>query len=138
MSTIVPVYERPGWNEYYLGIARSVAVRGECVRRQVGALVVSDYTIVSTGYNGAPPGQPSCLTGACPRGALDGVTPGTGYADTGCVVIHAEVNAIIRAGLDRCSGSTLYVTDTPCDLCAPLIANARIARVVTPEGTFDV
>lgn len=60
---------RPSWDDYYLGIADSVAVRADCTRRKVGALVVKDNSIISTGYNGSPPGEPGCLSdGACPRG----------------------------------------------------------------------
>jgi dCMP deaminase len=116
---------RPGVDAYYLGIAEAVGARAECVRRKVGAVIVKDHTIVATGYNGAPPGWPSCLSGACPR-AKSRATPGTGYAASGCAAIHAEVNAIIRAGRDRCIGATLYVTSDPCDLCTPLIAAAGI------------
>lgn len=122
---------RVGWNDFYLGIARAVSARGECVRRQVGAVVVQGHTIVSTGFNGAPPGKPSCLDGACPRAASTAV-PGVGYAASGCVVIHAEANALLRADWDRMQGATLYCTDEPCELCAPLIEAAGIARVVYP------
>lgn len=120
---------RPTWTEYYLGIAEAVSKRGECSRRQVGAVIVKDHTIVATGYNGAPPGQASCLDGGCPRAFSDAV-PGTGYAESGCVAVHAEANAIIRAGRDRCVGSTMYLTDEPCDLCAPLLDAAGIARAI--------
>lgn len=121
---------RPSFDEYYLGVAAAVSSRGECVRRKVGAVIVSGETIVATGYNGAPAGQRSCLDGACPR-AESNATPGTGYAESGCSVIHAEANAIIRAGRERCEGATIYVTDAPCDLCRPLIVAAGIARVVS-------
>lgn len=60
--------ERPGWREYFLGVAEAVAARGDCTRRRVGAVLVQDHRIVSTGYNGAPRGAPGCLEGACPRG----------------------------------------------------------------------
>lgn len=122
---------RPGWDDYYLGIARTVAARGECTRRQVGAVIVKDRAIVSTGFNGAPPGEKSCLDGACPRALFD-PTPGVGYAATGCVVIHAEVNALLRADWDRMQGAVLYCTDEPCEMCAPLIRAAGIAKVVHP------
>ena len=79
---------RPDWDTYYLGIAAAVAKRGECSRRQVGAVIVKDHTIIATGYNGAPPGQPSCLEGACPR-ARSGAEPGKGYAESGCTAVHA-------------------------------------------------
>lgn len=121
--------QRPRWDDYYLGIAQAVKVRGECARRQVGAVVVRQHWIVATGYNGAPPGHLSCLDGACPRATVV-VGSGADYAATGCVVIHAEQNAIIRAGWDRCSGATLYVTDTPCMMCTPLMYAANLNKVV--------
>lgn len=119
---------RPDWTRYYLGVAIAVSLRGECTRRQVGAIIVKDHTIVSTGYNGAPPGQPSCLDGACPRATSD-AEPGVGYAASGCIAIHAEANAIIRAGRDACVGATMYVTSEPCELCVPLIQAAGIETV---------
>jgi dCMP deaminase len=122
---------RPDWDEYYLNIATAVACRGECVRRQVGAVIVRDYTILATGYNGAPPGEPSCVEGACPRAKSD-VRPGVGYASSGCVAIHAELNAIIRAGRERCVGATIYINHEPCEMCSPLIRAAGIVRVVYP------
>lgn len=122
---------RPDWTAYYLGIARSVAERGECTRRQVGAVIVKDHSIVATGFNGAPPGEKSCLDGVCPRAASD-AKPGVGYASSGCVVIHAEVNALLRADWDRMQGATLYCTDEPCEMCAPLIRAAGIEAVVFP------
>lgn len=125
---------RPTIDEYYLGIAHAVAARAECSRRKVGAVLVRNETIVGTGFNGSPPGEPSCLDGACPRAASGPVKPGTGYAESGCVAIHAETNAIIRAGRERCLGATLYVTHECCDLCAPLVRASGITRVVTPMG----
>jgi dCMP deaminase len=121
---------RPSFDEYYLGVAAAVSARGECSRRKVGAVIVSNKTIVSTGYNGAASGEKSCLDGACPRAESD-ATPGTGYASSGCTVIHAEANAIIRAGRERCLGATIYITDAPCELCRPLIHAAGIARIVS-------
>lgn len=126
--------ERPDWDTYYLQIAQAVASRGECVRRKVGAVVVKNHTIISTGYNGAPAGEKSCLDGACPR-AFSNAEPGKGYAASGCTVIHAEANALLRAGRDRAFGATIYVTDMPCELCEPLIQAAGISRVVwQPAG----
>jgi dCMP deaminase len=122
---------RPSWDAYYLGIAEAVSKRGECTRRQVGAIIVNGQSIISTGYNGAPPGQPSCLDGACPRAAT-AVPSGTAYGASGCVAIHAEANAIIRAGRDRCINATIYVNHNPCDLCLPLIIAAGIGYIVTP------
>jgi dCMP deaminase len=127
---------RPDWDTYYLDIAQAVSRRADCTRRQVGAIVVQGDRIVSTGYNGAPAGYPGCLTaGACPRGQMskDEILPGSSY-DTGkgaCIALHAEQNAILRAGLET-RGATLYVTHPPCDGCGRLIAGAGFARVVFP------
>lgn len=120
---------RPDWDKYYLGIADAVSKRGECKRRQVGAVIVKNHTIVSTGYNGFPPKVSSCLDGHCPR-AESNAKPGTGYGESGCGAIHAEANAIIRAGRDRCIDATIYVTDEPCVLCGPLIAAAGITTII--------
>lgn len=125
---------RPDWDTYYLQIARAVSARADCTRRKVGAIIVKGDRIVSTGYNGAAAGKPGCLTaGACPRGRLSvhEVAPGSSY-DTGsgaCIALHAEQNAILRAGLDA-RGAVLYITDEPCDGCARLIEGAGIVRVV--------
>lgn len=129
---------RPDWDTYYLGIARAVSRRADCTRRQVGAIIVNGSRIVSTGYNGAPSKAPGCLSdNACPRGqrSLDDILPGSSY-DTGpgaCIALHAEQNAIIRAGLN-CRKSILYVTDEPCDGCDRLIQGSGIIRVVYPQG----
>lgn len=125
---------RPNWDAYYLGIAKAVSARADCTRRKVGAIVVKGDRIVSTGYNGAPAGKPGCLSaGACPRGKMNktDVLPGSSY-DTGagaCIALHAEQNAILRAGLE-CRGAILYLTDAPCDGCNRLIEGAGFARVV--------
>ncbi|GAB3847345.1 cytidine/deoxycytidylate deaminase family protein [Micromonospora andamanensis] len=127
---------RPDWDSYFLGIARAVAARADCSRRQVGAIVVRDRRIVSTGYNGSPPGGPSCLAGECPR-AASGVAPDSSY-DTGpgtCHAVHAEGNAVLYAGRDGCLGSTLYVTEKPCEGCSKLARAAGISRVVSPDRT---
>lgn len=129
---------RPDWDTYYLNIAEAVSKRADCTRRQVGALIVKGSRIVSTGYNGAPAKKPGCLTeGACPRGIMsfEDIPPGSSY-DTGsgsCIALHAEQNAIIRAGLE-CYRSTLYITDEPCDGCDRLIQGSGIIRVVYPGG----
>lgn len=118
------------WDEYFLGIAAAVSRRADCSRRQVGAVVVRDRRIVSTGYNGSPPGGASCLQGECPRAASD-VLPGSSY-DTGpgsCVAVHAELNALLYAGVDGCKGSTLYCTDKPCDGCSKIIKASGIEVV---------
>jgi len=124
---------RPGWDDYYLGLAVAASTRGECRRRQVGAVIVNGYSVIATGYNGFAPGAPSCLDGACPR--ADSPHPaGVGYAESGFPAIHAETNAILRAGLAGTRGGVLYVTALPCEGCAMLIRAAEIKRVVVHPG----
>lgn len=132
--------KRPDWDEYFLGIAVAVAARSDCVRRKVGAVVVKDKRIRSTGYNGAPAGEPGCAT--CPR-RTSNVASGSSY-DTGagsCVAIHGEANALIYCNREDLIGSTIYITHDfgPCDGCLRLVKAAGVSRVVYPGGelSFD-
>lgn len=110
-------------------IARDVATRGTCLRRHVGAVVVRDRRILSTGYNGSPPGQQHCTEVGC-------------LLEQGrCIrTLHAEQNALIQAALHGVStqNATLYATCRPCHVCARMIVGAGIVRVVfygpQPEG----
>lgn len=137
---------RPGWDDYFLGIADAVSVRGECVRSQVGAVLVRKDSIdglpriVSTGYNGVEAGARSCLDGACPR-SRNNVPPGTRY-DPGtpgeCIAHHAERNAVIdasRRGLDVAWDTTLYVSKEPCEQCAAFLQSVGIEHVVWRAGS---
>ncbi len=112
---------RPTWDDYFMGITYQVARRSTCDRARVGAVIVKDRRILTTGYNGAPAGLPHCddvghlmVAGHCVR------------------TLHAEQNAIIQAALHGVSvaGSTMYVTHQPCLNCAKMIINAGIRRVV--------
>jgi len=132
---------RPTWDEWGLALAKTVATRADCTRRQVGAVLMTpDHSIVATGYNGAPAGEKGCLTAsACPRGRMstEAVEPGSSY-DTGagaCIAIHAEQNALLRATWDDMFGATLYITDEPCDGCWRMIRATPIQMVVYPTGT---
>ena len=117
---------RPDWTTYWLDVARAVAARADCSRRQVGAVIVDEQNrLVSSGYNGSPPGGPSCLKGECPRGQMskEAVAPESSY-DSGagmCIAVHAEANAIIYGDPFRMRGGTVYVTDKPCVGCQRLI-----------------
>jgi dCMP deaminase len=131
--------ERPDWDRYYIDIARVVAVRATCIRRKYGAIIVKDHAIVSTGYCGAPRGEPNCIdTQKCKRNEA-GALPGERYEL--CVSVHAEANAILRASRADMEGSTIYIAgiDTqtgkpvdsrPCLMCRRLIKNARMEWVV--------
>ena len=131
---------RPTWDEWALSLAAAASTRGDCTRRQVGAVILdTNRRVVGVGYNGAPPGEPGCLTaGACPRGQMskDEVIPGSSY-DTGtgqCIAVHAEQNALLDADPVRRRGGTLYVSCEPCDGCWRMIWGSGIARCVWPEG----
>lgn len=124
--------KRPDWEEYFGEIADAVSARADCTRRRVGAVIVdADHRILSTGYNGAPSGQPGCLEGACPRGAkgYDEVAALSSYDN--CISIHAEANALLYARTSLV-GATIYVTCKPCNDCAKLIAGSGIVRTVFP------
>lgn len=110
-------------------IARLVAKRSTCLRRQVGAVLVRDKHILSTGYNGAPRGLAHCLDIGCLR-EQRGIPSGMQHEI--CRGIHAEQNAIIQAALHGVSteGATLYCTHQPCVLCAKMLINAGVVRVV--------
>ncbi|ARO12585.1 deoxycytidylate deaminase [Propionibacterium freudenreichii] len=145
MATIEPEQEItvPSWDEYFLGITQAVAARAKCTRRRVGAVLVGpDHRIIATGYNGAAPGRPDCLEGACPRGRLSyDEIPGLGDYDRPgtpgfCIAIHAEMNALLFATRDT-KGATAFITDEPCPGCRKALAAAGIVRAVWPEGEFD-
>ena len=122
-----------------MGIAKAVAARADCSRRQVGAVIITeDRRIVATGYNGAAPGRLGCLTdGACPR-ATSGVESLVTSYDTGvgaCVALHAEQNAMLRASWAEMNGSTLYVTCEPCPGCTRMLNGTPLAAVVWENGS---
>jgi dCMP deaminase len=122
---------RPEWDEYFLGFAAQAATRSDCIRAQVGAVIVNRRRKVKgTGYNNSPVGVESCLKrGSCYRIEHD-IQSGTRYET--CRSIHAEQNAVIQAGEDNCVGSAMYVFghDQVCILCRRFILNAGIERVL--------
>ncbi len=123
-----PFY-RPDWDTYFMDIAHVVARRGNCLRRQVAAVVVKDKRIISTGYNGTPRGVTNCCDGGCLRCAGESASG----ADLGeCVCAHAEENAITQAAYHGISlkDGVIYSTMSPCLLCTKMIINAGIVEVV--------
>ncbi|MFC1453943.1 cytidine/deoxycytidylate deaminase family protein [Verrucomicrobiota bacterium] len=121
--------KRPGWDEYFINIARVVSSRGNCLRRQVAAVIVKDRRIISTGYNGTPSGIRNCYEGGCPRCASK-VRSGKNLDQ--CICAHAEENAIIQAANYGVAlrGAVLYCTESPCLLCAKMIISAGIKKVI--------
>lgn len=162
----MPLSARIGWEAYFMGIAEAVSARADCTRRRIGAVIVDrDNRIISTGYNGAPPGRSGCLSaGACPRGqhyrrddiesyphggelcacgsawpCLLAVEHGSSY-DAGpgtCIAIHAEANSLLfaRASVEGC---TIYVTDVPCDGCSRLLDASGIAKSIYKNGEGEL
>jgi len=133
--------DRPDWHAWGVGIARAVAARADCTRRQVGAVVFDEANrILSTGYNGAPAGVVGCLAGGCPRGRLghDELPLDAPYEDPGspgfCISIHAESNALLFANPVRRRGGWIAITHPPCPGCQKLLANSGLAWAVWPGG----
>jgi dCMP deaminase len=122
------MHRRASWDEYFMNIARMVATRATCDRKHVGAVLVRDRTLLSTGYNGSIRGLGHCSE------------EGHMMEDGHCVrTVHAEANAIIQAakngvGID---GSTIYTTASPCWPCFKLVANSGVKRIVFGEFYRD-
>jgi dCMP deaminase len=130
---------RPDWDEWALGVAEAVALRGECTHRRVGCVILDEWhRVVSAGYNGAPAGvHPSCLEGGCPRGRLKAGS-GTRFdvPEGECIAVHAEQNALLYADPGRLRGAALYCTDEPCHVCSRLIRGTGIIRVVSKPSPY--
>ena len=129
--------KRPTWDEYFMEMAELTAKRATCSRRQVGAVITRDNRAVATGYNGAPRGLAHCEEkGGCLRQKL-GVPSGQRHEL--CRALHAEQNAIISAASmgNAIEGGTIYITHQPCVICAKMIVNAGIKRIVVREGYPD-
>lgn len=120
---------RPTIDEYFMEIALVVAKRSTCLRNQVGAVIVKDKRILSTGYNGAPRNLEHCLDIGCVR-QQNNIASGTRHEL--CRAVHAEQNAIIQAALHGVSieDATVYCTHQPCILCAKMLINSRVEKVV--------
>jgi len=130
------VKKRPGWDEYFLGVADLVSKRATCLRRSVGAVLVKDKRILATGYNGAPSGITHCEIAGCVREKLK--VP-SGERHELCRGLHAEQNVILQAAFYGISsnGSVLYATNQPCAICAKMLINAGIKKIVILEGYPD-
>ena len=121
-------HDRVSWDRYFMNIAAEVATRSTCSRKHVGAVIVRDKTILSTGYNGSIRGLPQCDE------------EGHMMEDGHCVrTIHAEANAVIQAAKNgtRIEGAGIYVTASPCWQCFKMIGNAGLGRIVFGEFYRD-
>ncbi len=120
---------RPSYDEYFMEMAHVVSKRSTCLRRKVGAILVKDKHILSTGYNGAPKGLKHCSEVGCLRENLN--VP-SGEKHELCRGLHAEQNAIIQAAVFGVSikDSVLYCTNTPCVVCVKMLINAGVIEIV--------
>lgn len=115
-----PSDPRPGWDDYFLSLALLAATRATCQSRRIGSVLVKDRQVAGTGYNGAPAGAPSCLEVGC----LDDE-----YGQCRRTV-HAEANLVLHTTQQERAGGTVYCTDEPCQICATILANSGIKRLV--------
>ena len=128
---------RISWDEYFMEMAELTARRSTCLRRHVGAVIVKDRLVIATGYNGSPRGLSHCGDrGGCLREKLQ--IP-SGQRHELCRAVHAEQNAIIQAATlgQSIEGGTIYITNQPCVVCAKMIVNAGISRIVVRDGYPD-
>lgn len=125
---------RPSWDAYFMHMAHLAATRSTCLRRPVGAVIVKDRMVLATGYNDTPRGVTNCGEGGCARCAGD-VPSGTSHET--CLCLHAEMNTVVQAAYHGVSiaGGTIYVTYQPCLICAKMILNVGITRIVF-EGVY--
>ena len=128
--------DRPSWETYFMNITQLVAQRSTCTRRAVGAIIVKDKRILTTGYNGAPSGIRHCLDVGCLRETMN--IP-SGERHELCRGIHAEQNALLQAALHGVSvrDALLFCTNQPCSICAKMIINAGIKRIYYQSGYAD-
>ena len=124
--------KRPSWDRYFMNIAYKAAERSNCIRRQIGAVIVRDKNIISTGYNGTPIGVKNCFEGGCSRCASD-IPSGHGV-DT-CLCAHAEQNAFAFAARHgaRTEGAVIYSTTRPCFWCLKESIQAGMVKIYYVE-----
>ncbi len=127
---------RPSWQKYFMEMAYLASQRSTCLRRKVGAVLVRDNQILSTGYNGSPKNISHCSETGCLREKLN--VP-AGEKHELCRGVHAEQNAIIQCAINGTStrNAVLYCTNQPCSICAKLIINAEIKIVYISETYPD-
>lgn len=131
---------RPSWQDWALAIAGAVSLRGDCTRRQVGAVVFDPkWRVLAVGFNGVRPGELGCIDGGCPR-AASGVAPGSSYTSGAgeCVASHAEAQALLYSDPVRRQGGTVAVSEEPCHECRRLLRASGVACVIWPEGQWNL
>ncbi|MGD9806959.1 MAG: cytidine/deoxycytidylate deaminase family protein [Deferribacterales bacterium] len=130
------MHERPDWDDYFIEMTNVVKKRSTCLRRQVGALIVKNHHILATGYNGVPSGIRHCSETGCLREQMK--IP-SGQRHEICRGLHAEQNAIVQAAYHGISinGAVLYCNTKPCSICAKMICNSGITKVIYEQDYAD-
>ena len=134
--------KRMDWDDYFLLLAASLALRSTCKRRKYGSVIAKDWRLISSGYNGAPKGDSHCIDGECWRDK-NNIPHGQQYEK--CIAVHSEVNAITYASQRAIEGANIYIVGydckehkfiagIPCSLCRPIIRNAGIKNFITKEN----
>jgi len=130
-------YDRPDYDTYFMNMAFLVATRTTCRRRSVGAVIVKDQRILSTGYNGAPKGVKDCFElGFCVRQQQN--VP-SGHRHELCRGVHAEQNAIANAAYFgvAINGASIYMTESPCNICTKILINSGIKKIIYANRYMD-
>ncbi len=127
---------RPSWHQYFMEMAYLAATRSTCLRRKVGAIVVLENQIISTGFNGAPKHVRHCKEAGCLRAKMN--VP-SGERHELCRGVHAEQNAVIQAAVNGASikDAVLYCTNQPCVICSKILINAEIKTIYIAEHYED-
>ncbi|KAK5687832.1 Deoxycytidine monophosphate (dCMP) deaminase [Elasticomyces elasticus] len=130
-----PSRMRPTWDHYFMTLASLAARRSNCMRRQVGCVLVRSNRVISTGYNGTPRNVKNCNDGGCPRCNDGGGRSGVGLST--CLCLHAEENALLEAGRERVGGgAVLYCNTCPCLTCSIKIVQVGITEVVFNQSYY--
>jgi dCMP deaminase len=119
--------KRPTWTEYFIEITKLTSSRSNCIKKQVGCIIVKNNRIISTGYNGTPFGITNCFDGGCLRCCTS--TESGSNLDM-CICLHAEENALLSISFNDTKDATLYCTHFPCLSCAKKIIQCRISKVI--------
>jgi dCMP deaminase len=119
--------KRPSWTEYFIEICKLTSTRSNCIKKQVGCIIVKDNRIISTGYNGTPFGITNCFDGGCLRCCIN--TESGSNLDV-CLCLHAEENALLSISFNEAKDSVLYCTHFPCLSCAKKIVQCKISKVI--------
>jgi dCMP deaminase len=122
------MFKRPSWDEYFLEIACLTSKRSNCIKRQVGCIIVKDNRILSLGYNGTPQNTLNCFEGGCTRCNIKNLEAGNNL-DL-CMCIHAEENALLYVSKNELENSIMYITLSPCIGCVKKILQCKIKKVI--------